>query len=284
MSKLVYQPRQDFFVEISLFNLTSMLNEQTFEVEINNQIFEKIENFLNVSKSSNIICFPEYCYSNQLHDLYREFSNQNDVIIIGGSGIENNGDDYYAYCPVFIPNKDIIKVYKKVLTIPEIAFSKGRLKPYPNNTERHFNIEFNDAQFVFTIFICYDFLQENYETRTDIVFIPQFEPSPNHFINKANVVVQGHDNFVLGINNSKDTFRSIGFANLNKSLIDAFYKQKIRKKDYKDCDGFLLNEHHTIIYDLKTEQKTSIRLNLANPVPKPYNFSYHNYEPSVLIV
>jgi hypothetical protein len=283
MSKLIYQPRQDFFVDVSLFNLNCMLNEEDFEVQISPEHIAKIEAFLQTSKNSNILCFPEYCYSQDLHDIYRQFSDENGVIIIGGSGIEESGADYHAFCPVFIPGKETIKVYKKVLTVPEIAFSKGRLKKYPNETERHFNIEFNDAEFVFTVYICYDFLQENYDTRTDIVFIPQYESSPNHFIHRGNTIVQGHDNFVLGINNSNDTFRSFGFANLNKTLIDAFSKQKIRKKEYKDGDGLMMNEHHSIIYDLKDEQKISIRLNLANPVPKQYNFSFHNFEPSVLV-
>jgi len=284
MSKLVYQPRKDVFIEVGIVNLESLLNDETFEVEINPQIVIKIQTHLNNSLDTNIICFPEYTYSDSLYELYRAFSDQNNIIIIGGSGIENNENNFYAYCPIFIPNKELIKVYKKYLTIEEKAFSGGRLISYPNATERDFLIEFNDVEFVFSVYICYDFLQENYNKRSDIVFIPQFEPSPRHFINMCTSIVQGFDNYVLGINNSnKKSLRSLGFGNLNSTLINAFSRQKKRKKEYLDADGATLNEHHTLIYDLIDEQLLKIRLNLANPVPKAYNFSYSQYEPTILI-
>lgn len=284
MSKLVYQPRTDFFLEVGLINLETLLNDDTFIVEINEQTITKIQTHLQNSLDTHIICFPEYTYSDELHDLFRDFSNQNNIIIIGGSGIEFNGNNYYAYCPIFIPNKELIKVYKKYLTVEERTFSRGRLESYPNPTERNFRIELNEIEFVFSVYICYDFLQEKYNTRSDIVFIPQFESSPRHFINSSTDIVEGYDNFVLGINNSNNqTLRSLGFGNLNSTLIAAFSKSKKRKKEYKDTDGNYLNEHHTLIYDLVDEQLLKLRLNLANPVPKPYNFSYTQKEPTILI-
>jgi predicted amidohydrolase len=284
VSKLVYQPRKDFLIEVSLFNLDVLLNEETFEVIISEIVHSKINKLLDSALNSNILCFPEYSYNQDLFELYRNFCDDHNIIIIGGSGIEKHNDGSFAYCPVFIPNKEMIKVYKKFLTIEERTYSKGRLIPYPNPTERHFNIELNDIEFVFTVSICYDFLQENYENRTDIIFVPQYEQSPGHFINQANNIVQGFDNFVIGVNNSGNNMRSIGFSNLNKSLIEAFGKMRIRKKEYKDADNHIMNEHHTIIYDITHEQKLTVKLNLAHPVPKPYNFSYSNYEPSVIIV
>lgn len=283
MSKLVYQPRTDFFIEVNLINLNSMLNDETFEVEISQDSIVKIETFLNNSLESNIICFPEYTYSEELNDLYRNFSNQYNIIIIGGSGIEINGNNSFAYCPIFIPNKELIKVYKKYITIDERTLSSGRLIPYPNATERNFLIQYNEFEYVFSVFICYDFLQETYNNRSDIVFIPQFEKSPRHFINSATDIVQGFDNFVFGVNNSNNIYRSIGFGNLNSTLINAFTKLKKRKKEYKDDDNNHLNEHFAVIYDLTVEQLIKLRINLANPVPKPYNFSYSQYEPTVLI-
>lgn len=284
MSKLVYQPRTDFFIEVGLINLESLLNETTFEVEVNAQTINKIQTHLGNSLDTNIICFPEYTYSDQLFDLYRNFSNQNNIIIIGGSGIETDGNNSYAYCPLFIPNKDLIKVYKKYLTVEERTFSKGKLIPFPNSTEREFCIEFNNYEYVFSVYICYDFLQEKYNQRSDIVFIPQFETSPRHFINSSPSIIQGFDNFVLGVNNSDGkSLRSLGFGNLNSTLINAFSKLKKRKKDYKDTDGTKLNEHYSLIYDLTEEQLLKLRLNLANPVPKQYNFSYTQYEPTILI-
>jgi len=232
MSKLVYQPRTDFFIEVGLINLQSVLNEATFEVEVNAQTIKKIQEHLKNSLDTNIICFPEYTYSDELYDLFRNFSNQNKIIIIGGSGIENNGNISYAYCPIFIPNKDLIKVYKKYPTVEEKAFSKGRLIAFPDATERHFLIEFNNYEFVFSVYICYDFLQEKYSKRSDIVIIQQYEKSPRHFINSSTSIIQGFDNFVLGVNNSDgQTLRSLGFGNLNSTLINAFSKLKKRKKD-----------------------------------------------------
>jgi len=284
MSKLVYQPRTDFFIEISVLNLNILLNPQTFEVNIDDDTRNKITTLLEESSNSNIICFPEFSYNESLFEIYKQFSDENNVIIIGGSGLEEVEGGFYAFCPVFIPNKELIKVYKRYLTIEERTYSRGQLLPYPNPTERHFRIEQNNDEYVFSIYICYDFLQDTYDSRSDIVFIPQFEKSPRHFINEANKIVQGFDNFVLGINNSDNSMRSIGFANLNKSMIQAFSSMNIRRKHYKDQDDEFLNEHHTIIYDIIDEQRISFRLNLANPVPKPYNFSYSNYEPSVLVL
>jgi hypothetical protein len=284
MSKLVYQPRTDFFIEVGIINLESVLNEATFEVELNDQTINKIQKLLSNSLDTNIICLPEYTYSEELFDLYRNFSDTNKIIIIGGSGIENVGNNAYAYCPIFIPNKDLIKVYKKYLTVEERTFSRGKLIAFPDATERNFLIEFNNYEFVFSVYICYDFLQEDYRQRSDIVFIPQFETSPRHFINLSTSIIQGFDNFVLGVNNSDgQTLRSLGFGNLNSTLINAFSKLKKRKKDYNDADGTKLNEHYSLIYDLKDEQLLKLRLNLANPVPKQYNFSYTQYEPTILI-
>jgi hypothetical protein len=284
MNKLVYQPRTDFFIEVGLINLESLLNEATFEVEVTAQTINKIQTHLNNSLDTNIICFPEYTYSDQLFDLYRDFSNQYNIIIIGGSGIESYGNNYYAYCPIFIPNKELIKVYKKHVTVEERTYSRGRLISYPNETERDFLIDFNNYEYVFSVYICYDFLQENYSKRSDIVFVPQFETSPRLFINTSTNIIQGFDNFVLGINNSDGiSLRSLGFGNLNPSLINAFSKMRKRKKYYKDEDQKELNEHFSLIYDLTDEQLLRLRLNLANPVPKHYNFSYTQHEPTILI-
>ncbi len=284
MNKLVYQPRTDFFIEVGLINLESLLNDATFKVEVTAQTINKIQTHLNNSLDTNIICFPEYTYSDQLFDLYRDFANQYNIIIIGGSGIESDGNNCFAYCPIFIPVKELIKVYKKHVTVEERTYSRGRLISYPNETERDFLIDFNNYEYVFSVYICYDFLQENYSKRSDIVFVPQFETSPRLFINTSTNIIQGFDNFVLGINNSDGTsLRSLGFGNLNPSLINAFSKMKKRKKNYKDADQKELNEHFSLIYDLTDEQLLRLRLNLANPVPKHYNFSYTQYEPTILI-
>mgnify|MGYP001166112262 CR=1 FL=1 len=61
------------------------------------------------------------------------------------------------------------------------------------------------------------------------------------------------------------------------------YFGQLCKKDYKEADGTKLNEHYSLIYDLTDEQLLKLRLNLANPVPKQYNFSYTQYEPTILI-
>ena len=285
MSKLVYQPVDDFFIKVSLINLNTLYNELNFCVEVNEEVLSKIRGYLDNLKTSDIICFPEYSYSEELYDIYKCFSDENNVIIVGGSGLEAIDDKFYAYTPVFIPTKDMRKVYKKHITIKEKTLSRGKLIVYPNPIERDFRIERNDICFVFSVFICYDFLQENYNERTDVVFIPQFESSPKLFINTANLIVQGRENFVFGVNNSDNiSLRSLGFANLNTTIMDSFIKFKIRKKEYKDNNGEHLLEHHTLIYDIIEERVLTFRLNLAKPVPKRYNFSYNNYEPNVMLM
>ena len=285
MSKLVYQPADDFFIGVSLINLNTLFNELTFRVEVNEEVLNKIRGFLDRIKNSDIVCFPEYSYSEDLYDIYKHFSDENNVIIIGGSGLEPISDEFYAYSPVFIPNKDVFKVYKKHITVDEKLLSKGKLIDYPNPTERDFRIVSNDSEFVFSVFICYDFLQENYNKRTDVVFIPQFESSPRHFINEANKIIQLRDNFVFGVNNSDNTsLRSLGFANLNKSIMNSFIKFKIRKKEYKcNAEEFLL-EHYSLVYDVVEERVLTFRINLAKPIPKPYNHSAHNRAPSIMLI
>ncbi|GGC85755.1 hypothetical protein GCM10011508_11280 [Flavobacterium lutivivi] len=285
MSKLVYQPESDFFVNVNLINFEKCIDEETFTINIGAEKLARIKQYLTNSLDCNIICFPEFSYNDSLFQMYKEYSDLNGVIVIAGSGIETVGNNqFYAYCPVFLPNEETVKVYKKFITVDEKAYSKGRLIEYPNSTQRNFKIITEDLEYVFSIYICYDFLQCDYKVRTDMVFIPQLEGSPRHFINKGNEVVQGYDNFVFGVNNCCDNFRSLGFANLNSSIIKAFSKFKIRANSYSDANEDKLNEHHTIIYDISTEQALKFRLNLAKPVAKPYNFSYQNYEPNIIML
>lgn len=285
MSKLIYQPQNDFFIFVNLINFENSINLDTFKVEINDEKRNRIENYLNDSKNANIVCFPEFTYCDSLYDLYTNFSIENEVIIIGGSGLEEyQTDKYFAYCPIFFPNGEIAKVYKQFITVEEKTYSKGKLVGYPNPTQRDYKIITEELEYVISIFICYDFLQCEYKLRTDVVFIPQLEKSPQHFINRGNNIVQGFDNFVFGVNNFTGSSRSIGFTNLNSSLISAFSSMKFRKQKYVDSEGEKLNEHHTIIYDVKEEKIIKLRLNLAKPVPKPYNFSYQNHEPNIMIL
>lgn len=285
MNKLVYQPESDFFVNVNLVNLEKSIDEGTFTINISAEKLVRINGYLQNSLDCNIVCFPEFSYNESLFQVYKNFSDLNGVIIIAGSGIESAGNNqFYAYCPVFLPNEETVKVYKQFITVDEKAYSKGKLIEYPNSTQRDFKIINDDLEYVFSIYICYDFLQSNYKIRTDVVFIPQLENSPRHFLNKGNDTVQGYDNFVFGINNHFNGLRSLGFANLNSSIIKAFAKFKIRKDSYLDASGEKLNEHHTIVYDILNEQTLKFRLNLAKPVAKPYNFSYQNYEPNIILL
>lgn len=285
MSNLVYAPPTDFFINVSLINLETCLNLATFEVEISDEKLERIENYLEQSSNCNIICFPEFTYNDSLYDRFRAFSDEYGIVIIGGSGLEQiNDNQLYAYCPVFFPNKDLVKVYKRFITIDERTYSQGRLISYPNFTQQNFKIINQELEYVISIYICYDFLQNEYPSRTDVVFVPQLEGSPRHFINRGNEIVQGYDNFVFGINNFQNQQRSIGFANLNNAIIRMLTKFKLRKELYQEANNDKLAEHHTIVYDLDTERILKLRLNLAKPVPKPYNFSYQNYEPNIMLI
>ncbi len=86
---------------------------------------------------------------------------------------------------------------------------------------------------------------------TNIIFVPQFEPSPQQFINEAYRISEGYESFVLGSNNSNDNHRSLGFAILNSQLITALTGRGWRQLSYNDGNGNLQEFHHTTFYDIK---------------------------------
>jgi hypothetical protein len=282
MSKLVYQPPQDYLVEVSICSLNSFLNLDTFSIDISPERRNKIDTILNNSIGCQFLMFPEYTFSDELNILYQTFSNSNNCIIIAGSGLEQIGNNYYAYCPVFLPNQEIIKVYKKRITDDEKIFSSGRIVDFPNEVQRQIRVEIADYSISFSVYVCYDFIIENKNNRTDLIFVPQYESSPERFINESDKISRGYNNFVLGANNSNENQRSLGFATINKTIITALSARNWRQNNYNDGEERPLNHHFSVFYDITGERQIKFRLNVGKPFSFPITFSLEGGEPLII--
>lgn len=279
MSKLVYQEPEDFFVQVSVCSLNSFLNLNPFSIELNDANRGKIETVLNNSVGSKFILFPEYTYSNELQEVFQNYCNQNECIIIGGSGLEEVGENFYAYSPVFLPNQDPLKVYKKHITNDETVYSEGRIINYPDEVQREISISVDDdTSYKVAVYVCYDFLIEN-KTRSDVIFVPQYEQSPQQFINEGDRISKGLRNFVLGANNSNNGQRSLGFAILNSQLTTALSVRGWRQENYLDGEGNQMDFHHTTIYDTQGERLLKFRINIGRPYSLPYTYNLADNQP-----
>ncbi|HLF52555.1 hypothetical protein [Flavobacterium sp.] len=279
MAKLVYEEPEDYLVRVSICSILSFLSINPFQINVD---VEKIQDILVNSTESNFIIFPEYTYSLVLEEIYQNFSNDNNCVIIGGSGLEQIGNKYYAYCPVFIPNSASIKVYKKYITAEETVLSAGKIIGYENDVQREIVLTIGDRDLSFSIYVCYDFLVENKDKRSDIIFVPQYEGSPEQFINEGDRISKGYRNFVIGCNNCNNNQRSIGFAILNSSLIDSLHLQHYRNSEYNDMNAKHLNQHHTIFYDINKERLISFDINIGRPYSLPFNYNLGNLKPVLI--
>lgn len=282
MSKLVYQEPQDYFVQVSVCSLNSFLVLNPFAVNISATNRLKIDAVLNNSIGSKFILFPEYTYSDELQEIYQNYCNENGCIIIGGSGLEAIGNNFYAYSPVFLPNQETIKVYKKHITNDETVYSEGRIIAYPNDVQREISISVDeDTSFTVSVYVCYDFLIEN-KKRTDVIFVPQYEQSPQQFINEGDRISKGMKNFVLGANNSNNNQRSLGFAILNSQLITALTARHWRPENYLDGQGNQMDFHHTTFYDTQGEKLLKFRINIGRPYSLPYTYNLADNQPILI--
>ncbi|AOZ99519.1 hypothetical protein [Flavobacterium commune] len=225
--------------------------------------------------------FPEYTYSHDLEPIYRNYSNENSTVIIGGSGLETIGNEFYAYCPIFLPNQEIIKVYKKHITNDERILSQGQIIAFPNEVPREIRLIVGENEILFSVYVCYDFIIEAKNDRADIVFVPQYESSPQQFINEGDKVSKGMKNFVIGANNSNNNQRSLGFAILNSTMINGLSMQSYRNQNYENA-GQKLDQHHTTIYDVLGERIMVFRLNIGRPYSLPFTFSLDDSEPVLI--
>ncbi len=282
MSKLVYQAPQDYLIEVSICSLTSFLNLNNFSIEISTERMLKIESILNNSIGCRFLMFPEYTFSEELITPFQNFANANNCIIIGGSGLEPIENNFYAYCPIFLPNQEIIKVYKKRITDDEKLYSSGRIIDFPNEVQRQTRVEIEGYSISFSVYVCYDFIIENKNERTDLVFVPQYESSPERFINESDKISRGYNNFVLGANNSDENQRSLGFATINNTIIAALNQRNWRQAVYNDGEGKPLNHHHSIFYDIQGEKQIKFRLNVGKPFSFPITFSLEGGEPLII--
>lgn len=280
MSRLVFQQPTNFVVEVSVCTLKPMISFNPVDVELTNVSEAKIDTILEECKQSKYILFPEYTYCEKLKDKYQNFSNNNNCVIIGGSGLEKIKSNFYAYCPVFVPNKDPIIIYKRNITNSETVLSGGRIIGYPGEIKREILIEYeDDLNVTIAIYVCYDFLLETVSKRNDILFIPQYENSHGQFISRGSEISKGYQNFVFGANNQGENRRSFGFAVLNNDSIENLAYLKWRLPEYLNGEGDNTNHHHSVVYDQNKESLMRFDINLGVPYSMAFNYSNLGYAP-----
>lgn len=285
MSKLPEIFPTDLMFPISVCSLNSSLELNPLRVTSTQEKINKITRVLENSRDSKIILFPEYTYSENLNELFQNYSNAHNIIIIGGSGLEPTEDGkFYAFSPVFIPNENIFKVYKKNIIQVERGLSAGALIPYPHEIKRTMNFleDENGRKYSFSVFICSDFLIENRDQRADIFFVPQYENSPGQFLTQGHTYSSGHKNFIIGANNADHEQRSLGFAILNNSTIDVLAQRNFRRGAYNDENGSPQTYNPSLAYDMTGEKLLKIDLNIGRPYSLSYDFHFTPINPVLI--
>ncbi len=287
MRRPIFEKAPDYPVRVAVCSLYSFLEVDPFSVKIDAEKMKKIDFILEQSKGVNFILFPEYTYSDVLRLKLQKYCDDNDCIIIAGSGLEKTPEDtFYAYCPVFSPNNELTKVYKKFITPSEKVYAANKIVPYPNETQRIIRLNANsldDYCFTISVYVCYDFIQENKKERTDIIFVPQYEKSPHMFINEGDRISKGENCFVLGANNVDNNQRSLGFVGLNSTIINALSNKCWRPSSYNDGDKEKkFPYHHTIIYDTTGERILILDINLSKPYSLSHDYSVNETMPVVI--
>lgn len=256
----------------SQWNLSTMQIQEQFKIMLLNNS-NRVKGIYEVSTGG---------ITGTMVDIRIIFCDRNGCIIVGGSGLEPIGNDFYSFCPIFIPNSPIIKIYKKQITHPEITLSNGKIIAYPDEVQRRIELNLDDRDISFSVYICYDFLIENKNKRTDLIFVPQYEASPEQFITESDKISKGYTNFVFGANNCNNNQRSLGFAVLNRALIESLHIQQLRREAYRDAENNTLNYDHTIFYDVNDERLMTFDVNIGRPFSLPYNFTLNGHQPVLI--
>ncbi len=288
MNKLpVFQPHSNFIVEVSVCSILPFFRLKPFGIVLTAEVESKIDTVLSNTTSSQFIVFPEYCYTEGLREKYQTHSDANNSVIIAGSGLEEIGNNYYAFCPIFVPNREPIKIYKKHITLNERMLSNGRILPYPDDVQREIPVEYQNRIVMISVYICYDFLVEAPQNRTDITFVPQFENEPGQFISRASELSKGDLNFVFGANcigatDNGNNRRSLGFAVLNNAGVNNLSVLNWRNSNYQDANGNHLTHHMSVVYDQAEESIITFNANVGIPYSMQFNFRYQDVEPVVV--
>ena len=173
-------------------------------------------------------------------------------------------------------------MYKRHITQDEILNSANRIVGYPGEINRELEVSFGEDTMTMAVYICSDFLYENVANRTDIIFVPQYEASPNHFMGRGSFISGGRENFVIGANNTTNGQRSFGFAILNSAIVASCVGSNIRHETYPNLDGTTGSINHSLIYDIAEESLLTLQLNLGNPVSTATTLNPTGRRPNVI--
>ena len=277
MRKLIAPSQSNFYRQVAVCSVKTSLTDNPISVSSD---VVKITAALSHAIGSHFILFPEYTYSNNLQQLYQDYCNQHKCVIIGGSGLESVGTDYYAYAPVFMPNQEIIKVYKKNTTPREQMYG---VIDYPHDVIRGITIEETLGDFSFSVFVCNDFLVAPSAEHRDIsiVFVPQYEGSPQQFMYEGAKISKGMRNFVLGANTSNDNQKSFGFGVLNSTVIKVLTDRGWRRDKYITSEHEELFYHPSIFYDSSGEKLFVFKVNINKPSMQ-FDFTLRRDGPAII--
>ncbi len=270
----VYIEPKDLYVTVGIVSIEIPLDAKNFEFNDVEKYVNKISGCLSHLKGVNFILFPEFSYSEKLEDIFRTFSDENNAIIIGGSGVDKSGEDWYCYSPVFIPGeKQFKKVYKKMITATETSLSADRIHDYPGEVTRDFTLIVDERQISFAVYVCNDFLLDlNRKDYASIYFVPQYERNAGIFRGDAYRVSTKDPSFVLGCNIVSSGFRTIGTGSCNSTVINGLATHGFRDKEYQDA-GQVAYYNKAILYDVNNQCVLKFQLNLGDPRSTAHTFA-----------
>ncbi len=232
----VFLKPESFKVKIAVVSLSFEFDFEELHIIWNENVRDKFIKILNSLQEfkPDFVVFPEYMFHLELIDIFKNFSTDNNTVIIGGSVTEKFGNGYYAFSPIFFPYREYVKVYKKNITWDEIGNSCNKIKEYPDNVTRRFSYNIRNKPIEFAVYICCDFFRESLvdeNNRFHIYFVPQFEKNPSLFINQAYRHSTELWEYVIGSNVSISNYRSIGTSVLNSTIVDALVTHNFREKN-----------------------------------------------------
>lgn len=122
-----------------------------------NKVIVRFKRFLNIAKNKgvNILCFPELSTTGNILKELKDFADENNIIIIGGSYY--NGERKNI-CPIIIPGTENIYFTEKVNPSP---LEKSKFEGQGVVRGNKIYVIKNSGFGSFAILICSDFLDDN---------------------------------------------------------------------------------------------------------------------------
>ncbi len=173
-----------YFAQINLriffYNQETGVIRPDRKLEISKQIKKNLENSIN--ENCNIIIFPEYCFPKEILSYLRDFSEKNNVWIIGG--VERFDSEEYN---VNMNENAVIIIPPGIKPIVQKKNFPGKDEP---GLESSKNVKIINSPFgIFAVLICADFLSDviclKLKEKVDFIIVPAFNKDTTTFEDHA---------------------------------------------------------------------------------------------------